>query len=676
MTSQTLASGLAGAIGSDFRQADNRLVFVEFGGLLSELRLAPGARVVSSGTATLRGTWLFDFDRGVEVAVDGTGDVWWEQLTSVARAMVPMGGAGLVNLGAVNFTALGYTQLAALPYAATPIPGSDDSTNQLVVGDVFAVRTNAGRLAKVKVLAYGYNLQIRWVTYAPTSGYRQLGSGYGNLEAVAVFADEQHALVSERSGRILQVDLASADASAPTTGVLVSGLVAPHQIALDEPAHLAYVVEYDPAGGRLLRIDLTSNAWSIVATGLLGAVGLALDAASGTAYVTEQTRGGGQLTRVRLSDGRQDPVASGLGAPFMLTWADDAHSALYTTQRDPQNDVALVVIATGEVRTVVTDVPVRPSSVALATPSSLLVCSNTEISRVELSPYAASGPVLLGIGHIPADKVSGGLATTDPGYFFPVTNAPFGGTLPVMVNHLGARSVGARYYTVEVDGLPVITPFADYKWVAGSFTLTTTTPVATRFFPVRSAADLWYTASLGYFAATGDLPDGLHRITIRLFASASAASEIGSGTDAGRFVDVLVHNRPPRAIIEHIHKDGIEVGPCALVHTSGAGTGGFTFTVTADSPDGYLSSWALWSQWGANASAMIASDGYAAHAPGPWVGVTSVTVPPGGWDAAVPGDPSSVNCAHGFTLEAWDRTTNGWSALYRSSMSVFLTILP
>jgi len=75
MTSQTLASGLAGAIGSDFRQADNRLVFVEFGGLLSELRLAPGARVVSSGTATLRGTWLFDFDRGVEVAVDGTGAI-------------------------------------------------------------------------------------------------------------------------------------------------------------------------------------------------------------------------------------------------------------------------------------------------------------------------------------------------------------------------------------------------------------------------------------------------------------------------------------------------------------------------------------------------------------------------------------------------------------------------
>jgi hypothetical protein len=34
-SAKVLATGLAGAIGSDFRQAINQLVFVEFGGKLS-----------------------------------------------------------------------------------------------------------------------------------------------------------------------------------------------------------------------------------------------------------------------------------------------------------------------------------------------------------------------------------------------------------------------------------------------------------------------------------------------------------------------------------------------------------------------------------------------------------------------------------------------------------------
>jgi hypothetical protein len=39
--------------------------------------------------------------------------------------------------------------------------------NQLVNGDVFAVLTNQGNYAKVKVLEYDYNLQIQWETYSP-----------------------------------------------------------------------------------------------------------------------------------------------------------------------------------------------------------------------------------------------------------------------------------------------------------------------------------------------------------------------------------------------------------------------------------------------------------------------------------------------------------------------------
>ena len=36
-----------------------------------------------------------------------------------------------------------------------------------MTGDVFAVRTAEGNYAKVLVVAYGYNMEIQWVTYAP-----------------------------------------------------------------------------------------------------------------------------------------------------------------------------------------------------------------------------------------------------------------------------------------------------------------------------------------------------------------------------------------------------------------------------------------------------------------------------------------------------------------------------
>ena len=71
--------------------------------------------------------------------------------TDVARQMVPQNGAGIVNLGVVDFTALSSAALQKLAYGSTPIPGNNDSTNQLVNGDVFAVRTRSGNFAKVLV---------------------------------------------------------------------------------------------------------------------------------------------------------------------------------------------------------------------------------------------------------------------------------------------------------------------------------------------------------------------------------------------------------------------------------------------------------------------------------------------------------------------------------------------
>ncbi len=119
--------------------------------------------IVSSSTGTIRGTFFFSFDHGIQVT--SGGDVWWDQQTDTIRSMNPLGNAKLINLGIVDFNSITPTQLQSYIYTTTPIDGNNDPSNQLVTGDVFAVTTNGGNHAKVLVVMYGYNLQIQWVTY-------------------------------------------------------------------------------------------------------------------------------------------------------------------------------------------------------------------------------------------------------------------------------------------------------------------------------------------------------------------------------------------------------------------------------------------------------------------------------------------------------------------------------
>ncbi len=120
--------------------------------------------VQSKGTTTLKGTWTFDFDTGVQGPAGGA-DIWWEQVDSVKRFLVPQSGAMLAHMGKPNFDAVSLQTLQAQPYSATPINGSNNSSNKLTAGTVIAIRTSAGRYAKMKINSYGYNLGISWVTY-------------------------------------------------------------------------------------------------------------------------------------------------------------------------------------------------------------------------------------------------------------------------------------------------------------------------------------------------------------------------------------------------------------------------------------------------------------------------------------------------------------------------------
>jgi hypothetical protein len=332
-----LIDGIGAAIGSKYLKNKNQFVFVEYGtGAISTLDLVrPVLGTASSGTILLKGTWSFNCDIGSMTA--GPFDIFWEQMDAVNRQMAPQGNAKIVNLGVVNFTALNPAAMQLLNYDTTPINGNNNATNKLVNGDVFCVKTNGGNFTKIKVVTYGYNIKIQWVTYHLASGYTKIGVGYNTPEDIAVLADEQTAYVTERTGNFSRVDLTNANRAA--SALVSSGLNAPQQMWIDELHQQGYVVEYANPG-RLVRIDLGSGVQTVLYASLNLAVGLVVSSDLAFAYVTEQ--GSGVVSKISLSSGTRSVVASGLPAPFFLTWADDSESSLLVTERDPANSIAMI----------------------------------------------------------------------------------------------------------------------------------------------------------------------------------------------------------------------------------------------------------------------------------------------------------------------------------------------
>ena len=591
----TEVTGLGGAIGCDFISAAQRLVFVEYSGNLSRFDLFPSATVVSSGTTVLQGTYTFDLDTGTEGGLSPAEDIWWDQQTAVARQMVPQNGAGIINLGVVDFNALSLAALAPLAYGSAPIPGNDDPTNQLVNGDVFAVRTTSGNYAKVLVQSYGYDLTIQWVTYQPDPAYAVLGSGYEQPEDVRVSNDGAFAWVTERAGNLLAVDLSNADRVNAT--VIASGMNAPQQLFVDENAGLAYTVEYADSG-TLWRIDLNTFAMTAVLTGLDHAVGLVLSADGAYAYISEQSTGpdGGRVSKFRLSDGTRTSLATGLTAPFFLTWTTTGQTSLYCLQRDPANSLVTVDAAGAGATVLGVPLAFRPSCCSIVNPGLLLVTCDQELDLVTLSPPSQpDGPVLESIGFVPFDWITpAGLADTtthDPNYFFPVHDVPFGGSLPVMVNFVRANADGAVGYRVYVDGAARTDQFNTAKWDGTQYQpvviSTKTIGGVTDSYPVPSLTDLGlYIQPLpGCYLDSTTLSDGtLHTIEVSFFDGFGNLLETSPG------LSILVDNRPCAVTLDQAAIGGTSATTaCGFLpyNPATAATDQLTIAYTATQPGGY-----------------------------------------------------------------------------------------
>jgi hypothetical protein len=567
--SDALATGLHGAIGCDFIPSTNQLAFVEYSGNVSILNLfLPQVAVVSQGTKTITGTWGFDCETGALGGINAPMDIWWEQLTNVERKMVPVAGAKITYLGHVDYNAVTTATLQTLAYGTAPIDGNNDASNKLTNGAVFAVQTNAGNYCKVKVLNYGYNIEIEWATYKLGQRYKVLGTGYNEPEDIIVGLDGRHAFVSERTGNILKVDLSNASRAAAT--VLATGLTAPQQMVFDSVHAHIFVVEY-AAAGRLLRVDTATGTVTQVATGLDHPVGIALAADEQSAYVTEQAATGGRLRRVDLGTGAATDVASGFTAPFMMTWLDSARERLALCERDPANRIAIVDLSQGNLITRLSaGIGFRPSDLALVGPHRALVTADAEIDDILFGVDPLTGPLYKGIGFVPFDRIDPvtGLANTwaDVTYFFRVQNVPFGSKIPVKVNHYLASIDGAAWYQILIDGVPRGDSWGDYKWNPVTNTYDSVLISAANVgplhnvYPVRTLADLvlWYNSDLGGRVDTTGYVDGLHTIEVRFYNAAFGSIAVAAPNGGPH--QVCFDNSPCFASLDSITLGGQSAG--------------------------------------------------------------------------------------------------------------------
>lgn len=523
-----------------------------------------------------------------------------------------------------------------------------------------------------------------------------VGDGLSHPEDVALDLDNRQAYVTTRdapgSGGLWRIDIPPDPITTPGPKTLITfNLGAPQQLVLDLPNNKVYTVGYDD--GRLREIDLTTGAKLPIVTGLGHPVGLAVTGDGSTAYVTEQDAPP-RVSRVDLiTNAYMGKIVDGLTAPFFLDWADLSENALYVVERDPANKISRVDLTTSTMNDAVTTLPFRPSSVKVTSNfTALYTATNNELIKAELLTLA--GPIFMGVGHVPADKIIDGYATTDPGYFYQVKHSPFGKTLNIFGNLVNFDALGATQYEVEVskDGGPfeaINRSWNVYKWntATSEYELTPVAPVpnTTRYeIPLEADGqyhpEFWYPPFLFMRWASGD--NGLYEFRVKLYPSVTLPVLANS-------LILRVDNSAPQAQLNAICQDGVaglpgdpcypdkEIKPCDIVS---AGPNTYYFKITAYDSNRHLLSYWLRGLWGNNKSQTIYSDNYSHHvnAEGPyaWSGVVNFPVPrsaPGSGGSLI-NWASQCNCAHTFYLRTWKRTINGYNYVYRDDWHKSVTL--
>lgn len=537
---------------------------------------------------------------------------------------------------------------------------------------VYYVEWNAGTLKRI-ALTPGCD------TAPPgTCAVTTVASGFSHPQDVALDLVHNVAYVTTRddvgtTGKLWRVDLATGIPS-----LVTFNLGAPHQIALDVATNTAYVVGFDL--GRLWKINLDDGSKETVVAGLGNPIGLVITADRTAAYVTEQSPA--RLSRIDLALRTRSTVVDGLTSPFSLQWTDAAQTTLLVVQRDPANNVQRVDIPTSGIATAITGLPVRPSGITInASGGAAYVATETTITRVDLADLPISEPVFIAVGNVPSTSISAtGYATTDPGYFLQVKDAPFGGTLNILGNLSNFRNLGATHYRVNVskDGAPPV-PLAlswnAYRWnpATSRYELAAVAPVPgdDRYaippeYP--AAPHRWIPAFLMMRWPSGE--NGLYTFSVEIFRETAPATF----TDltftlpvAANSLTLKIDNTPPDVDLVSIYQHGsaTPVAACEIVSAPVISPALYDVRITAHDPNGHMYSYGVVVLWGDDDSGTVIPT---VTSPLPlWTGVVNERGPAAGWEA-------QCNCAHTFIVHAWKRTIDGYGRIYYDDSHQSITI--
>ncbi|RAQ97527.1 FHA domain-containing serine/threonine-protein kinase [Thermogemmatispora tikiterensis] len=239
-----------------------------------------------------------------------------------------------------NATATAQANATATALANPPPPQAQAATT-LVTGlsaPIGAQYVSAGD--RLFFVEYGGKVSLLANASGSSPAYSVLGTGYSQLEDVAVAPDGQTLYLTERGGTLYRVDLA-VGANRSQATVVASGLAAPQQIALD--GSVAYIALFNDSGplGSVVKVDLSSGTVTTVLSNLEHPIGVLMASDHQTLYVTEQQPDGSStLSRFNLTIGTRTQLAHSQGAPFFfLHWANSLQTAILVPERSPTNEV-------------------------------------------------------------------------------------------------------------------------------------------------------------------------------------------------------------------------------------------------------------------------------------------------------------------------------------------------
>jgi len=196
-------------------------------------------------------------------------------------------------------------------------------------------------------------------------------------------------------------------------------------------------------------------------------------------------------------------------------------------------------------------------------------------------------------------------------------------------------------------------------------------PDASGYYTFVNPAIPYTIQNLLFQWTTSAEPDGVHQFQINFYTAANVTVPLPP-TVLPQVLTLALDNQPPTVDLINILHGGIAVPACAIVNLSSA-TDGVQLQFEAYDPEGDLLNMALTAEWGHGSSAGIYSDSYAAHASPShiWQGVTSLTEPAPPW---IP----PITCAYLFQIEAYTRSTNGYSypIIYATDFQTVTLIKP